>query len=95
MSDTSRRSGPLALEKFHHKVGTKTITLPKFQNIPFGVLRKLRRESETEQFFGVLEQVADEKTLAVIDTLTQPQVQALVEAWRKDSSVEVGESSAS
>jgi hypothetical protein len=85
----------LALEKFHHKIGSKTIALPKFENIPFGVLRKLRKESEVEQFFGIVEEVADAKTLTTLDTLTMPEVRDLMAAWQKNSAADMGESSAS
>jgi hypothetical protein len=85
----------LALEKFHHKIGSKTIVLPKFENIPFGVLRKLRKETEVEQFFGIVEEVADAKTLATLDTLTMPEVRDLMAAWQKNSAADMGESSAS
>lgn len=85
----------MALEKFTYKVGTRTISLPKFDNIPFGTIRKLRKESKEEQFFGLLESVAAAKDLALIDTLGQKEVADLMDAWQKDSGVSLGESSAS
>lgn len=68
---------------------------PVLDNIPFGTIRKLRKESEVEQFFGLLESVAAEKDLALIDTLGQKQVAELMEAWQKDAGVSLGESKAS
>lgn len=60
---------------------------------PFGLIRRLRKEDDTEQFFGLIEGVAGAKDLAVIDTMTQAEVKDLMAAWQKDSSITLGESS--
>ncbi|QIS16410.1 hypothetical protein [Nocardia arthritidis] len=84
------------MEKFSYTAKSgKKITLPRFDNIPFGVIRTLRKEGETEQFFGLIEGVCGAKDLAVIDTMTQAEVRELMTAWQRDSSVDLGESSAS
>lgn len=85
----------MATEKFHYKVGTKTIVLPRYKHIPMGILRKLRKEDVDEQLFGLLETVADEKTLALLDELDQERFQEFYQAWQADSEVTQGESSAS
>lgn len=41
----------MALEKFHYEHGNKKISLPKFNQLPFGTMRKIRRESMEEQMF--------------------------------------------
>lgn len=81
-------------EKFHYTVGKKKITLPRFGNLPFGVIRKIRKLDEVEQLFTLFELVLDKDpdTLAIIDTMEQEAVQELIVAWQKDSGVTVGES---
>ncbi|WP_378736063.1 hypothetical protein [Nocardia brasiliensis] len=82
------------MEKFTYtSTGGKAISLPKMENIPFGIIRKLRKENDTEQFFALIEGVAGAKDLAVIDAMTQAEVRELMSAWQKDSGIELGESS--
>ncbi|WP_051407139.1 hypothetical protein [Nocardia sp. CNY236] len=84
------------MEKFTYTAKNgKKISLPRFDNIPFGVIRKLRKESETEQFFGLIEGVCTAKDLSVIDTMSQAEVRTVMTAWQRESGVELGESSAS
>ncbi len=73
----------------------QTIALPPFSQIPFGVIRKLRSEPEAEQVFGLVERIASEEALAVIDTLDMGEIQLLFAAWQEAAKVTVGESSAS
>lgn len=81
------------MEKFHYKYGKATVTLPKFDQLPFGVVRKLRNAEEEEQFFLLFELAADDKSLAVIDTMPMSEISDMVTAWQKEAGVEVGESS--
>lgn len=83
------------MEKFHYNVPDtkKKIELPRFDSLPFGAVRKIRKLSDEEQFFALFEESADDKNLAVIDTLSMPQISDLVTAWQKDAGVELGESS--
>ena len=84
----------MALEKFHYTTEpNKKITLPKFDALPFGVVRRIRNADDTEQFFLLLEEAADERSLKVIDDMPMPEIADLVEAWQKDAGVSVGESS--
>mgnify|MGYP007087611768 CR=1 FL=1 len=83
-------------ERFHYTLEDgREIVLPHFKNLPFGVVRKLRKEDEAEQLFSLVEQVADDNALAIIDTLGMSEIETLFAAWQKDSGVTVGESSAS
>lgn len=81
-------------EKFYWPVGKKKLVLPKFGNLPIGIIRKLRNESEFEQFFLTFEILfRDEPAqLELFDTMTQADVLELMTAWQKDSGVEMGES---
>lgn len=86
----------MATEQFHYTLEDgRQVALPHFRHIPFGVIRKLRNEDESEQLFGLVEQVADDETLAVIDTLGMGEIEALFQAWQDASKVTVGESLAS
>ena len=87
----------MALEKFHYttEAGVK-ITLPKFmQGIKTGLVRKIRKLEPGSQVFEIVEAVADEETLALIDELGPEEFGELVKAWQKDAGIDLGESSAS
>lgn len=81
-------------EQFHYTVGKKKITLPKFGNLPFGVIRKLRKEDDTEQVFLLFELILkdDPDTMDVIDSMGQEDLLEMMEAWQKESGVTPGES---
>lgn len=81
-------------EKFHWTTPSGAeIVLPRIDQIKTGVIRKVRNLSETDQMFTLLEEIADEATLALIDDLTGSELEAMAEAWQKE--VPVGESSGS
>lgn len=81
----------MAMEKFHYDHKGKKITLPLMNQIPFGVARKLRKESEEEQLYGMIEMVADKKSLDIIDQMNPDEVKAMMEAWGKSSEITPGE----
>lgn len=99
----------MAFERFHYTIPAeqipgarkdREITLPRFKQIPFGVMRKLRKLSEGEQMFVLLETLAErgqiaESTLEVLDDLPLDAVKDLMDAWAGDSQTSVGESTAS
>lgn len=95
----------MAFEKFHHKITIgfddegepikERVTLPRFEAIPFGLIRKNRRLPEAEQFFSLIEQVASEEDLEKMDKAPQSEMEKLMEAWQKDSGISMGESEAS
>lgn len=80
-------------EKFVYEVDSrKKITLPKFGEVPFGVIRKSRKMDSEEQFYFLFEELLDEKGLAVLDTLTSKQVGELMDMWQGEAGVSLGES---
>lgn len=94
----------MAMEKFHYTLsydvtdddGDSTVqkhklSLPKFDAIPFGLIRKYRKLDEAEQFFSLLEDLLSEKDLAALDQTGQGAVRDLMNAWQKDSNVTLGE----
>ncbi|QGJ92123.1 tail assembly chaperone [Gordonia phage Lauer] len=90
----------MAFEKFHHKIVVdfddegqpikERVTLPKFDNIPFGLIRKNRKLPEEEQFFSLLEQVASEEDLDKMDRAPQSEMEKLMKAWQEDSGITLG-----
>lgn len=93
----------MAFEKFHYTLHipadtargadkTYDLVLPKFENLPFGLIRKHRKAPPAEQFFLILEDVLTDKDLENLDKATQKQVSELFQDWQKDSAVTVGES---
>ncbi|STC97534.1 hypothetical protein [Corynebacterium renale] len=85
----------MATEQFHYTTESKKkLTLPHFGNLPFGVVRKLRKEEESEQIFLVFEELFknDPKQLEILDEMGQSEVMDLIAAWQKASGVTVGES---
>lgn len=85
----------MATEQFHYTSTEGKITLPHFKHVPFGVVRKLRKEDDDEALFALFEQVADAKALKVLDKLGMEEVADLFAKWQEASKVTVGESSAS
>ena len=68
----------------------KKVTLPDFGNIPTGVVRKARKESEQEQTWFILEEMLAEKDLKVLDSLPLSEFSRHMRAWT--GSVALGES---
>jgi hypothetical protein len=66
-------------------------TLPK--QIPAGALRKSRGLDALDQVFTILENTADEKTLAALDALDVSELTRVTKEWMQGMSA--GESSAS
>ena len=95
----------MSMEKFHYRVTVgidedgepikHKVTLPKFDQIKFGIIRKNRKLPEAEQFFALLEAVASEEDISAMDETTQEIMGELMEAWQKDSGITAGESPAS
>lgn len=78
--------------KFNYEYDGKNIELPHFDKLPFGVMRRMRKASETEQAFLLFESAASEKSLAIIDTMGIDEIGELLEAWQKAAGVNTGES---
>lgn len=71
-------------EKFHHTFSDETaVSLPL--SVPFGVLRKLNTaESEVEMMGMLLDAVADEATLAIIDAADGAEVAVMFRDWQTE-----------
>lgn len=83
------------MEKFNYEVPgsspKKKIQVNRFSQVPFGVMRKARNADESEAVFMLIEGMADEKNLEVIDSLMPDEVAAFIEAWQADSGATAGE----
>lgn len=86
----------MTTEQFHHttKAGAE-IVLPRFKNLPAGLIRKLRDENELGFIFGLLEALLDEKAIEAVDGMDMLELREFGTAWQTDSKVTAGESSAS
>lgn len=82
---------------FTYEVDGRSFTLPLLSQIKTnaGFKRRVRKMDEMNQFFEVVELVADEDALAVIDEMDDEQLEAFSKAWEEASEISVGESSAS
>lgn len=87
----------MATEKFHFKTSTgKTITLPRYKNVPIGVIRKIRKVDDNfEAAFVLIELISDAKTLEMVESLGAEEFEQFSTAWQEDSQVSMGESEAS
>lgn len=69
------------------------LTLPKFKKImTFGRARRYRNLPESEQMFSLIEEICDERALAVLDDMDTDETEAFMNAWQADSDVTLGES---
>lgn len=81
----------MTLERFHFEIEGKDYSLPK--QIPFGVVRKSRGLDPIGQISLLLESLADEDTLAALDSLDSRDVAAKLKGWFQGATP--GESSSS
>lgn len=79
-------------EKTTTKVVQYKLVLPKYENLPFGLIRKFRKLGEAEQLFSLLEAILTEKDLEALDGAAQSEVGKMMTAWQKDAGIELGES---
>ena len=84
----------MSTERFHWTAPDGTeITLPRMDKIKTGIVRRHRKEEPVDFIFSVLEETADEKTLAQVDDLDTSALNVLVEKWQ--AGVSLGESQGS
>jgi hypothetical protein len=68
----------------------KSVDLPDFGTVPAGVLRRARHLDEQEQSWFILEEMLDEKQLAMVDSLPLAEFAKHMKAWT--GGVALGES---
>lgn len=86
----------MTMEKFHYTLPDgHELVLPRFENVPMGHIRKTRKLDKTDQVFTLLELLVEESDLEHLDSLDRGGFQSFMEAWRDESDIDMGESSAS
>lgn len=76
----------------------KTHTVPSFDEIPSGALRKARKGSDDmDKAYTILEETlgVDSAVLKTLDKMTVKEFGEWLEGWTQQSTVKLGESSAS
>ncbi|MDH6279340.1 hypothetical protein [Prescottella agglutinans] len=73
----------------------ETVTVPAFKSIKPGVIRKTRKLDQADQFWTILESLADDDAIAIIDEMDADEFQEFQREWFGHSGVDLGESSAS
>ena len=71
----------------------KTVELPDFKEMPVGVIRKARKADAEDAMWLILEEILDEKNLAIIDSMSLSEFTEAMKGWTQGASV--GESSQS
>ena len=59
----------------------KKATLPPFNNLPVGALRKARNMEPDEQIWFILESILDEKGMDVIDAMSLTEFTEAMNGW--------------
>ena len=85
----------MAMEKFHYKTSHGEIVLPRFKNLPGGLMRTSRKLDPEDRAYTLIEGAASEKVLDIFDKLTQGEQAEMMQEWQAESQVTEGESSAS
>lgn len=85
------RKKPATEDVFTFEHDGKTYALPKFGSWSTGLMRRIRKLSDVDATFTVLEEVADAKTLAAIDSMSLDEFNALQKAWADHAGVTLGE----
>ena len=81
---------------FHFEHNGRSYTLPRFGKWKAGLTRRIRKLGEVDAMFTILEEVADEETLAAIDDMDETQLAQLIESWVEHAGgVTLGESGSS
>lgn len=91
----TKRTTPASDDDFVYRTSAGELRLPKLDRVKFGTMRKLRKLSEQEQVFVLIEEVCGERELAIVDELAQHEIAELVVAWAEASGADLGEFSAS
>lgn len=95
-----RKPKKLPVAEFVYDTDFGTVTLPGY--LPTGVFRKHRNGSEIDLVFAMIEETADEASLAVVDKLPQQDIEGitgsfedLVQQFNEHLGLTPGESAAS
>ena len=65
--------------KVEHK--GKTVDLPAFGDLPTGIIRKARKETDQDQTWFILEELLSDKDLDVLDSMPLSEFAKHMKAW--------------
>ena|SRR5690554_6166340 len=85
----------VAEDVFEFEHGGETHTLPRFGSWSAGLVRRVRKLSDVDATFTILEEVADEAALAAIDSMDLDEFNRLQQDWMEHGGVTLGESDSS
>lgn len=86
---------PAAEDAFEFEHDGETYTLPKFGSWSAGLVRRIRKMSDVDASFTIIEQVAEPDALAAIDAMTLEEFNQLQQDWADHAGVSLGESDSS
>ncbi|GAA4758767.1 hypothetical protein [Gordonia alkaliphila] len=95
----------MTTEQFHYTIPAAKsatgkahkITLPPFKQVPFGIMRKVRRVDPGEQVFEIFDQLVDKGKLSpedseALDVFTVEEIGELMKEWQEHSGADLPES---
>lgn len=83
---------PADEDRFEFEHNGRTYSLPRFGTWPSGLVRRVRKLSDMDATFTILEEIADPDTLAAIDEMTLEQFNKFEKDWAAHAGVTLGES---
>lgn len=81
------------LYEFEHN--GERYTLPPYKSIKPGLMRRVRKLTDMDATFTILEEIAPKDTLAALDDMTMERFDEVITGWLEHSGITPGESSSS
>lgn len=88
-------TGQPVLDDFEFTHNGETYTLPSFATLKAGLIRRVRNMDKADGLFAVIEEVANEDTLAAVDDMTMTEFGDMLRNWQRHAGVSLGESHSS
>ncbi|MFZ1361461.1 MAG: hypothetical protein WAS05_00805 [Candidatus Nanopelagicales bacterium] len=76
-------------DKFEYEIDGATVSLPKMDKLPVGVLRKVRKLDQADQMFTLLEELLTDEELSLVDKLDSTGLEDLMRAWNSDAGIDL------
>lgn len=94
--DHKKKKDDAGRSEFRFPVGDKEIVVPPFAEVvTAGFIRKNREKSMQDVMFLLLEEILDEDSLELFDSLNLDRMREFGDKWQSEAGVELPESSAS
>ncbi|HEX5541110.1 MAG TPA: hypothetical protein VFX60_06040 [Micromonospora sp.] len=85
------RKKPDAEDVFEFEHGGETYTLPRYGSIKPGLIRRIRKLSDLDATFTILEEVANADALAALDDMSMDEFNQVQRDWLEHSGITLGE----